>query len=298
MAYLAGLEFPANSVGELPLSFLDATDEQKAKAVLVNAKKVLEMYHVKELEKMAEVLRYKPYSGFAETSIENRLTSIEELIREQDYTTAIKQIDELIKIALQGLRYLQTYAWLFLRTLVTADYIGWIAFAFTASVDVYVLSGKIDVQRPLGLIVTFSSILVGLYSLLISQASPITYYAYAFFPVFFWEEVFARLRALAEGKKILFSQFSKSDTVKFALYIAAYLILLEVMVSTLFTTSTPAYEFHRFKATTIDRSIQSYTDCYRVATVLWYGLCQGKLFPLLYMVNILRCYERLHSATS
>ncbi|BCR82768.1 GPI ethanolamine phosphate transferase 1 [Aspergillus chevalieri] len=230
MAYLAGLEFPVNSVGELPLSFLGATDEQKAKALLVNAKEILEMYHVKEREKVAEVLHYKPYSGFAKTNIENRLASIEELIREQDYTTAMKQSDELIKIALQGLRYLQTYAWLFLRTLVTAGYLGWIAFAFTTAVDVYVLDGKIDVQRPPGLIITFASILVGLYSLLIFQASPITYYAYAFFPVLFWEEVFARSRALAEGKKKLFSQFSKSDTVKFALNTAAYLALLEVMV--------------------------------------------------------------------
>ncbi|GFF32421.1 GPI ethanolamine phosphate transferase 1 [Aspergillus lentulus] len=230
MAYLAGLEFPVNSVGELPLSFLDATDEQKAKALLVNAREILEMYHVKEREKMAKVLHYEPYSGLAETNIEDRLASIEELIREQDYTTAMKQSDELIKIALQGLRYLQTYAWLFLRTLVTAGYLGWIAFAFTTAVDVYVLDGKIDVQRPPGLIITFASILVGLYSLLIFQASPITYYAYAFFPVLFWEEVFARSRALAEGKKKLFSQFSKSDTVKFTLNIAAYLALLEVMV--------------------------------------------------------------------
>jgi phosphatidylinositol glycan class N len=259
MAYLAGLEFPVNSVGELPLSFLDATDEQKAKALLVNAKEILEMYHVKEREKMAEVLHYKPYSGFAdaENSVENRLASIEQLIREQDYKTAMKQSDELIKIGLQGLRYLQTYAWLFLRTLVTAGYLGWIAFAFTTAVDVYMLDGKIDVQRTPGLIITFASILVGLYSLLIFQTSPITYYAYAFFPVVFWEEVFARSRALVEGKNKLFSQFSKSDTAKFALNIAAYLALLEVMVSVAeFQQSTPAYEFHRFKATTIDRSTQ------------------------------------------
>ncbi|DAA76968.1 TPA_exp: Uncharacterized protein A8136_6734 [Trichophyton benhamiae CBS 112371] len=153
MAYLAGLEFPVNSVGELPLSFLDATDEEKAKALLVNAKEILEMYRIKEREKMAEVLHYKPYPGFAETSIENRLASIEELIQEQDYTAAIQQSDDLIKIALQGLRYLQTYAWLFLRTLVTAGYLGWIAFSLTTAVDVYVLDGKIEVQRSPGLIV-------------------------------------------------------------------------------------------------------------------------------------------------
>ena len=299
MAYLAGLEFPVNSVGELPLSFLDATDEQKAKALLVNAKEILEMYHVKEREKMAEVLHYKPYSGFAETNIENRLASIEELIRKQDYTTAMKQSDELIKLALQGLMYLQTYAWLFLRTLVTAGYLGWIAFAFTTAVDVYVLDGKIDVQRPPGLIITFASILVGLYGLLISQASPITYYAYAFFPVLFWEEVFARSRALAEGKKKLFSQFSKSDTVKFALNTAAYLALLEIMVSTPSSNDNQ----HLLTSFTGSKLLQStgLYDClpgrYCLATDPRYRLCQGKLCPLYYMGTFLRCYERLHSST-
>ncbi|USW54761.1 Putative sulfatase, GPI ethanolamine phosphate transferase 1 [Septoria linicola] len=232
MAYLAGLEFPVNSVGELPLSFLDATDEQKSKALLTNAKEILEMYHVKEREKMGEVLRYRPYAGFAdaEHSVENRIAAIEQLIRKRDYKTAIKQTDELIKLGLAGMRYLQTYAWLFLRTLVTAGYLGWTAFAFTTAVDVHMLDGKIDVQRTPGLIITFASILVGLYSLLIFQASPITYYAYAFFPVMFWEEVFARRRALIEGKNKLFARFSKSDTTKLAMNVAGYLALLEVMV--------------------------------------------------------------------
>ncbi|GIZ43827.1 hypothetical protein CKM354_000704000 [Cercospora kikuchii] len=232
MAYLAGLEFPVNSVGELPLSFLDASDEEKAKALLVNAKEILEMYHVKEREKMATVLRYKPYSGFAdaEHSVENRIASIEQLIRRREYQKAIDQSDELIQLGLAGLRYLQTYAWLFLRTLVTAGYLGWIAFAFTTAVDVHILDGKVDVQRTPGLIITSVSILVGLYSLLVFQASPVTYYAYALFPVLFWEEVFARRQALIQGKNKLFANFSKGEITKLAANVLGYLALLEVMV--------------------------------------------------------------------
>jgi phosphatidylinositol glycan class N len=232
MAYLAGLEFPVNSVGELPLPFLDATDEEKAKGLLTNAREILEMYHVKEREKMGEVLRYRPYSGFAdaEHSVENRLASIEQLIRRRDYKQAIAKSDELIQLGLSGLRYLQTYAWLFLRTLVTAGYLGWIAFAFTTAIDLHMLDGKVAIQRTPGLIITFSSVLVGLYSLLFIQSSPITYYAYAFFPVAFWEEVFARRQALEQGKNKLFASYSKSDTVKLALNVLVYLAMLEVMV--------------------------------------------------------------------
>jgi phosphatidylinositol glycan class N len=48
MAYLVGLDFPVNSVGELPLDFLDADEETKAKAAWTNARQILEMYRVKE----------------------------------------------------------------------------------------------------------------------------------------------------------------------------------------------------------------------------------------------------------
>jgi phosphatidylinositol glycan class N len=232
MAYLVGLEFPVNSVGELPLPFLDATDEQKAKALLVNAKEILEMYHVKEREKKATVFQYKPYSGFAdaEHSVESRLAAVQQLINAGQFKQAIKDTDELIQLGLRGLRYLQTYAWLFLRTLVTAGYLGWIAFSFTTAIDLHMLDGKIEASRPIAGMITFSSILVGLFSLLLVQASPITYYIYAIFPVMFWEEVFARRHALIEGRKKLLSQFSKSDRTKLALNALAYVAMLEVMV--------------------------------------------------------------------
>ncbi|KAK4499371.1 hypothetical protein PRZ48_009884 [Zasmidium cellare] len=235
MAYLAGLEFPVNSVGEVPLSYLDASDEQKAKAILTNAKEILEMYRVKEEDKKATVMRYKPYPGFgdAEHSIEHRLQLIEEQIQRRQYKEAIESSDALIQLGLQGLRYLQTYAWLFLRTLVTAGYAGWIAFSFTTAVDQYMLNGKVEPSRPLALTIAFSSILVGLFSFLFVQSSPLTYYAYAVFPVAFWEEVFARRQALIEGKNKLFAKFSKTDASKLLLNVAIYVAILEVMIYTI-----------------------------------------------------------------
>jgi len=65
MAYLAGLEYPVNSVGKLPLSYLAATTENQANALLVNTKQVLEMYSVKEEQKKATSLNYQPYPPFA-----------------------------------------------------------------------------------------------------------------------------------------------------------------------------------------------------------------------------------------
>lgn len=274
MAYLAGLEFPVNSVGELPLSYLGASEEEKAKALLTNAKEILEMYRVKESEKMATVMRYRPFPGFGdeEHSIEYRLAMIEEQIQRRQFKQSIKSSDELIQLGLRGLRYLQTYAWLFLRTLVTAGYLGWIAFAFTTAVDVHMLDGKIEASRPTGLVLAFSSILVGLYSLLYVQSSPITYYAYASFPVMFWEEVFARRQALVEGYNKLFAKFSKAEISKLMVNVVAYLVLLEVMVS-ITVWPVPGAQLTFLQVQSYYHR-QIYTVCYLLAAVwpVFYGM--------------------------
>ncbi|KAH8198887.1 hypothetical protein TruAng_006940 [Truncatella angustata] len=212
MAYLVGVEFPANSVGELPLSYLSASTQEKAEALLVNAQEILEMYRVKEASKKATQLRYKPY-GPLSTGPEDRLQTIRELIRAGNHEEAIEETAALIKSGLEGLRYLQTYDWLFLRALITIGYLGWMAFAVTTVIDLHVLQGSTQIKRNLGAVAFFSSVLVVLYASFIASHSPATYYAYAFFPVFFWEEVFARRRSLVKGRQALFGHVQSGGKV-------------------------------------------------------------------------------------
>jgi phosphatidylinositol glycan class N len=233
MAYLAGLEFPVNSVGELPLSYIAADPKEKAMAVLANTQGVLEMYRVKEAQKKATKLRYRQFAPFADkdTSIESRITSIQKLIDEKKYDYAIESSFELFHIGLEGLRYLQTYDWLFLRALVTVGYLGWIAFALTTVIDMHVLHGATDSYRTTTSTIVFSSTLVGLFSVLWIQSSSWTYYGYAIFPVFFWEEVLARRQALSAGRKILFGQIrAVGGYFSFAVQALTFIGLLEALV--------------------------------------------------------------------
>ncbi|KAL9064852.1 MAG: hypothetical protein Q9157_007683 [Trypethelium eluteriae] len=233
MAYLAGLAFPVNSVGELPLKYLNADAKGKAEALLVNTREILEMYRVKEEQKRATVLRYKPFSSFAteERSPDHRIDHISQLIKSQKFNQAIEESQTLLKLTLDGLRYLQTYDWLFLRALVTAGYFGWIAFALTTVIDLHVLDGQTEDSRTITSTMFFSSALVALYSLLFVQSSSWNYYAYAIFPVAFWEEVWARRSALVKGKEVLFGKDTSSQKILgFGFNLLVFLGLLEALV--------------------------------------------------------------------
>lgn len=240
MAYLAGLEYPVNSVGELPLSFLDAPPKEKAEALMVNAQGILEMYHVKERQKKDNVIRYQPYSdfdGFDKTP-GTRLQHIQHLIDAGAHDAAIDECDAFIKLTLAGIRYLQTYDWLFLRTVITLGYAGFVAFAFTTMFDLYLLHGRSESRRNYTSMVTFASALALMYAFLISRKSPWTYYAYSFFPVFFWEEVFARRSVWTAGSKAFLGDLSAPHAYTGLLgSLVAFAGVLEALVGPIFMIS-------------------------------------------------------------
>ena len=233
MAYLIGAEYPANSVGELPLSYLSADGQEKAEASLVNAQGILEMYRVKEEKKKASQLRFRPYGPLSEESStpDERVSSIRRLIDAGKYEEAVEETDALISLTLEGLRYLQTYDWLFLRTVVTIGYLGWIAHAVTTVIDMFVVAGSVAPARTLTGTIAFSSILAAVYASFIVSSSPLTYYAYAFFPVVFWEEVYARRYSLAKGGKILFGDIRSAGSIlTFLLHTVLYVAVIVSLV--------------------------------------------------------------------
>lgn len=238
MSYLAGLEFPVNSVGQLPLQYLNANNKEKALATYANTQAILEMYRVKEEQKRAVLLRYKPFeplAGEGETSVKERLWEIEALIATGAYEDSIQISSHLAVTALEGLRYLQTYDWLFLRTIVTLGYLGWIAYALTTVIDLHVLHGTSDAHRTIGSTMFFSSVLVAIFSVFFYQQSSWRYYFYAAFPIFFWEEVIASRKALSAGRAILLGHVhSFQGYLGLGIQIALFLGVLEALVQSYF----------------------------------------------------------------
>jgi phosphatidylinositol glycan class N len=235
MAYLVGVEFPANSVGRLPLPYLAADNKEKAEASLVNAQEILDMYRVKEEKKRAVQLRFVPYSALSEEGSlpDQRVADIRKLIDGGKFEEAIEETDVLIGVTLEGLRYLQTYDWLFLRALITMGYLGWILYALSTVVNMYVVQEAIPPKRNVAGVTFFLSVLMGLYSYFVMCGSPVQYYAYAFFPVMFWEEVYARRQSLAEGRRLLFGHIKSPGAVLgLVLYSAIYIAVIVSLVRT------------------------------------------------------------------
>ena len=234
MAYLAGLDYPVNSVGELPLAYVAGDRREKAEAAFANAKSVLEMYRVKEEQKRSNELRYTPYAplGDRQHSVQNRESKIRTVIDQERYQEAIEMSQELLHLGLGGLRYLQTYDWLFLRALVSAGFLGYIAFALTTVVDMHVLHGKTQTSRTLATFMTFGAVSVALFSLLFVRRSPISYYTYAVFPPIFWEEVVARREALSQGASSLVKNVSsRKEGIWLAFRFLVFVAFLEILVS-------------------------------------------------------------------
>lgn len=244
MAYLIGAEFPVNSVGKLPLPYLSANIRQKAEALLANAREILEMYRVKEEKKQANEMRYRPYGAFGGAGLApaQRIAHIDQLISLGKYEEAIEESDALINVALEGLRYLQTYDWMFLRALITVGYLGWIAYALTTVINLYVVPTSTTPKRSTSTVLGFLSVLAALYASFIASKSPSTYYAYAIFPVVFWEEVYAQRLNLQEGGRVLFGHIGSAGGIAtFVINAIAYCAIVVSLVSSLYIRH---YEFY------------------------------------------------------
>ena len=234
MAYLAGVDFPVNSVGELPLAYVAGEPKEKAEAALANARGVLEMYKVKEEQKKANELRYQAYGPLADEqhSVDHRVMAIRTTIDQGNFQEAIAMSQELLHTGLDGLRYLQRYDWLFLRVLVTLGYLGWIAFAITTIIDMHVLHGKTHTSRTIATSSIFGAILAALFSYLFVSKAPLNYYAYAAFPPLFWEEVMARREAILQGSRVLFRSIqTRKEQALLGIETLAFVAFLEVLVS-------------------------------------------------------------------
>ncbi|KAL1006607.1 hypothetical protein UPYG_G00074380 [Umbra pygmaea] len=204
MSSLIGVPIPLNSVGVLPLEYLNNSDEFKAESMYTNAIQVLEQFKVKMAQKKETTLSFLfiPYQPLTESRQAQLVTEARVLIQLEKYEDAITLCRFLIGQALEGLTYYHTYDRFFLGCSVVMGFTGW-----TSYVVLVILKTHASLRRPhthtgqvsgktlwwVGVGVT---LLVGMF--LVVQRSPLTYYIYCLLPVPIWYSVLKEYRTLTD----------------------------------------------------------------------------------------------------
>ncbi|KAL7747757.1 Glycosyl phosphatidyl inositol anchor synthesis [Sorochytrium milnesiophthora] len=248
MASLIDVPFPLNNVGKLPLSYLNASQEYQAYAFYSNARQILEQFVVKEEQKRRTEQFFTPY-----TPLFNRtqtVASIERMLKSLQYAEAIAACDKLIDAAIDGLRYYQTYDWLFLRSVVSSGYVGWMLYSLLHVVSTYAVSAAPPLNKASPAVDSEASrtkgnktnavalaVWLALTALLLVKRAPLLYHVYVAFPVYFWRGVCRHdlTRSLLWGGK---SRHLAPTSYLYVLGVCAiYLLGLQVLVYSYFERS-------------------------------------------------------------
>ncbi|KAI9089615.1 Phosphatidylinositolglycan class N-domain-containing protein [Phlyctochytrium arcticum] len=229
MSSLIGLDFPMNSVGKLPRKYLGVSTRQQAFLVFANARQILAQFVVKEDSKRESEIFFRPFKP-----LKNRqaiLEAIERHLKREEHSEAMSLSNALTDLSLEGLRYYQTYDWLYLRAIITAGYVGWIAYSSMCTMRIAAKDTVAPVPEPRSLLKTSIACTVALTALLAYTGSPALYYAYTYFPIFFWTQVCKT----APSFKPLLSSVVRSGSAQGLLFkVAAYVVTLEILVWTYF----------------------------------------------------------------
>lgn len=144
--------------------------------------------------KKRHTLFYAPYPPLADVSSTGgsaQIARIEKFLYEKQWSPAHNASLNLIQQSLLGLHYLQTYDRFLIKSIVTAAYTGWMAFA-----SLYVFRPGDNnhtsyvARPPLASTATILSgvVLLTFWALFVVQKSPFMFYVYIAFPCYFWQQ--------------------------------------------------------------------------------------------------------------
>ncbi|KAM9632095.1 GPI ethanolamine phosphate transferase 1 isoform 1-T1 [Trichechus inunguis] len=236
MASLIGVPFPLNSVGTLPLDYLNNTDLFKAESMFTNAVQILEQFKVKMTQKKEVTLSFlfTPFKLLSDSKQLDILRKARSYIKQRKYAEAVSLCKELIHLALKGLSYYHTYDRFFLGINVVIGFVGWISYASLLIIKSHsslIRGVSKEVKNPSHLL-PCSFIVIGILVVffLLIQACPWTYYIYCLLPVPIWYAVLREFQVIQD----LVTSLLTFPLSHFVGYLLAFTLGIEVLVLSFF----------------------------------------------------------------
>ncbi|KAM9304308.1 GPI ethanolamine phosphate transferase 1 isoform 6-T6 [Morus bassanus] len=203
MASLIGVPFPLNSVGTLPLEYLNNTAHFKAESIFTNAVQILEQFKVKMSQKKETTLSFlfTPFKPLSDSEQINFLKKTRLYIQQQKYDEAVSLCKTLINLALEGLSYYHTYDRLFLGLSIAVGFVGWTTYVILVIIKTHTnLTKTVQINNKESTVLFYGFAFVGMIIafFLLIQTCPWTYYVYCLLPVPVWYAVVRELRVIQD----------------------------------------------------------------------------------------------------
>uniref|UniRef100_A0A4W6FTS2 GPI ethanolamine phosphate transferase 1 n=1 Tax=Lates calcarifer TaxID=8187 RepID=A0A4W6FTS2_LATCA len=195
MASLIGVPIPVNSVGVLPLPYLNNTDLFKAENMYTNAIQVLEQFKMKMTQKKETTLSFPLTNSSFFAALHSLLKLPFYLLNALPFISPyqISLCQSLISYSLEGLVYYHTYDRFFLGCSVVLGFVGWTSYVVLvilkthASLNRHPSLLKQDPSHTLAKLCMCVTVVITVFLLI--QRSPVTYYIYCLLPVPIWYSV-------------------------------------------------------------------------------------------------------------
>ncbi|EEC04432.1 GPI ethanolamine phosphate transferase, putative [Ixodes scapularis] len=237
MAVLLGIAIPINSLGLLPVEYLNRDSHFRAVALLTNARQILAQFKQQE-HNVQETTFSIFFRQFKADAKEMELTEMmETLLKQSRYKEAVQVIEKFIELALKGLTYYQKYDRLTLSIAVALGFVGWMTFVILLLLRNYTgimckslesQSKKMTPEWQGKIKILSSSTLVIFLSI---QNAPFMYYFYFLIPIVLWTMVLYELDVYYEAKAYL----RRFEVKMWFLALAVLAVLgLELLVITFF----------------------------------------------------------------
>lgn len=176
LASLIGINIPINSLGILPVGYLNVDKYNLVEMIMSNIKELVEIFKQKMLRTEESALIYFPFSNVTKNVLNEKVEKLSELGLKLSIDDFSLLCEDFMKMLIEGVNYYHNYYQYAILLSVSLGFIIWILFLCVSVFDLQKIKSRSYTIR--------STIIIIVISILCKISNfPISYYLYFNFPV-------------------------------------------------------------------------------------------------------------------